>query len=130
MSALSSPCTRELYLESNTLAVSTPVAKRSARAFSVLKASTSGSTVHDGIVALRQDTVLLLTGQGVHFQGTTFTGAALRTSVVLHEQICDTHSDTVTYDYRLSLLGHRLSQCPPKPAPYHDPQVTLKKFLF
>lgn len=45
------------------------------RTFHVWRAATYGCSVHDGAIELSERGVLLLTGRGAHFQGTTFTGA-------------------------------------------------------
>lgn len=74
VSALSCASIREIILGAKTLTVVTPAPQDPESTFAVLEASTTGATVHKGAVLLRHYTVLLLTGTGVHFHGTSFTG--------------------------------------------------------
>ena len=80
VSAVSCPSACDLDLGSKTLAVRTPPQPYTACSFAVLKASTTGATVRSGAVVLRKDTVLLLSGKGVQFSGTRFSGTPPFTS--------------------------------------------------
>lgn len=74
ISAISSRSLLVLDLGCKRLAVHTRPEPQSAASFAVLKASTTSGTVHNGCITLRKDTVLLLTGEGVDFSGTSFSG--------------------------------------------------------
>lgn len=74
ISAVSSCSVSSLDLGCKRLSVRTPPRRQSATSFAVLKASTTGAIVHSGHVVLRKDAVLLLSGEGIHFSGTSFSG--------------------------------------------------------
>lgn len=77
LQAMSTPGTPHIELESETLQLGRWLRDQGPASGLVLRAWPAGCIVSGGTIHLPLSTVLLLTGRGAHFRGTTFSGAAL-----------------------------------------------------
>ena len=77
---MSTPSAARIELGSETLQLERGLRDKGPAGGLVLRAWPAGCTVSGGTIQLPRSAVLLLTGHGAHFRGTTFSGVALHVS--------------------------------------------------